>query len=411
MPPVKLRGDGRMAKNPKKTLLRLLSYLKKYRLRLAFVLLCLLVASVTQVLSNKSLQYVVDDYITPMLSQEAPDFGPLVQFLWILAGIYLVGIAANFLCNFLLVTVGQGTQKTIRDQLFTKMQRLPIRYFDTHPAGDVMSRYTSDIDTLRQMLSQAIPQTISSAITLIVVFIAMLVTSPILTAVVIVSVFAILFITKTVAGKSAKFFIGQQKALGAVNGFVEEMISGQRVVKVFCHEEASKQAFDKLNNELRGNAFRAGFFANMMGPVNNNLGYIQYAIVAIVGGFLAVSSGGELVSIGGLMSFMLLSRSFNMPIGQLSNQINSIVMALAGAERVFELMDEEPEEDQGYVTLVNCHEAPDGTITECPEHTGHWAWRHPHQADGTVTYTPCGAISPCTMWISAMCRKKRCCMM
>ena len=250
-----------------------------------------------------------------------------------------------------------------------------------------MSRYTSDIDTLRQMISQAIPQCISSAATLIVVFLFMLFTSPILTAVLLVTVSCILFVTKYVVGKSAGFFIGQQRSLGAVNGYVEEMINGQRVVKVFCHEETAKAEFDELNEKLRANAFKAGAYSNMMGPVNNNLGYIQYAILAIVGGLIAVASNGSLLSLGNLITFLILSRTFNQPISQLSNQINSIVMALAGAERIFELMDEPVEEDNGYVTLVNAHIAGDGTVTECAEHTGHWAWRHPHQADGTVTYT------------------------
>ncbi len=387
MPPIRMRGNGRKAKNPKGTFLRLLTYMKQYRLTLIVVVVCILLTSVAQVVGNKSLQYVVDDYIKPMLTQENPDFSPLIGFLCVMALIYLIGMVSSFLYNFLMVKVGQGTQKTIRDALFAHMQTLPIRYFDTHPAGDVMSRYTNDIDTLRQMISQAIPQGIASATTLIVVFLTMLVTSPILTAVVVVTVFAILYVTKVVTGKSRGFFIGQQTALGAVNGYVEELINGQRVVKVFCHEEAAKQEFDKLNDTLRSNAFQAGFYSNMMGPVNNNLGYVQYAILAIIGGFIAIASQEKLLSVGALMSFMLLSRSFNQPIGQLSNQINAIVMALAGAERIFELMDEPSEVDDGYVTLVNCRIAADGTITPCTEHTGQWAWKHPHQADGTVTYT------------------------
>jgi len=271
--------------------------------------------------------------------------------------------------------------------MFTHMQTLPIRYFDTHPAGDVMSRYTSDIDTLRQMLSQSIPQCISSAATLIVVFIAMLLTSPILTVVLACTITVILFVTKVVAGKSAVFFIGQQQTLGAVNGYVEEMIHGQRVIKVFCHEEATKADFDVLNEKLRQNAFLAGAYSNVMGPINNNLGYVQYAILAIVGGLLAVYSGGSLLTLGKLISFLTLSRSFNMPISQISNQINAIVMALAGAERIFQLMDEPSEEDHGYVQLVNAKIDENGNITECPERTGHWAWKHPHKADGTITYT------------------------
>ena len=387
MPPVKMRGDGRKAKKPKQTIARLLSYMSRYKMTLVVVVISILLTAVAQALSSKSLGWLVDDYIKPLLGQADPDFGPLLRFLGVMACIYLVGIVSSFLYNFLMVRVGQGTQKTIRDAMFTHMQKLPIRYFDTHPAGDVMSRYTSDIDTLRQMISQSIPQCISSVATLVVVLVAMVVTSPILTVVLLVTVTGIVFVTKVVAGKSARFFVGQQRALGAVNGYVEEMISGQRVIKVFCHEEISKNEFDQLNEELRENAFRAGAYSNVMGPVNNNLGYIQYAILAIVGGLIAVASGEKVLSLGSLISFLILARSFNMPISQVSNQINSIVMALAGAERIFELMDEPVEEDHGYVTLVNCHIAEDGTITECPEHTGHWAWKHPHQADGTITYT------------------------
>ena len=387
MPPVKMRGDGRKAKNPKQTISRLLSYLSGYQKTLVVVVACIILSAVAQAVSSSSLGTLVDSYISPMLSQTNPDFGPLLGFMGKMACIYLVGIVSSFLYNFLMVRVGQGTQKAIRDEMFTHMQTLPIRYFDTHPAGDLMSRYTSDIDTLRQMLSQSIPQCISSAATLIVVFIVLLVTSPILTLVLLVTVTAIVFVTKVVAGRSARFFIGQQRALGAVNGYVEEMISGQRVVKVFCHEETAKQEFDALNDKLRENAFRAGAYSNVMGPVNNNLGYIQYAILAIVGGLLAIYSGGKLLTLGKLIAFLTLSRSFNMPISQISNQINSIVMALAGAERIFELMDEKPEEDQGYVKLVNAKIDENGNITECPEHTGHWAWKHPHKAEGTVTYT------------------------
>ncbi len=387
MPPVRMRGDGRKARNPKKTLSRLLSYMKQYRTTMIVVIVCILLSAVAQVAASKSLQYVVDDYIAPMLGASSPDFGPLIRFLCLMACVYVIGMVSSFLYNFLMVKVGQGTQKSIRDAMFTHMQRLPIRYFDTHPVGDTMSRYTNDIDTLRQMISQAIPQCISSVATIVVVFIAMVVTSPLLTLAVIVTVSLILLVTKVITGKSARFFIAQQQALGAANGYVEEMINGQRVVKVFCHEEAANREFDELNDTLRSNAFQAGAYSNMMGPINNNLGYIQYAILAILGGFIVISSHEKLLTTGALMSFMLLSRSFNMPIGQVSNQINAIVMALAGAERIFDLMDEEPEKDQGYVTLVNAKIAPDGTVTECPEHTGHWAWKHPH-GDGTLTYTP-----------------------
>ena len=387
MPPIRMKGDGRKAKNPKKTLSRLLGYMKPYRVTMVIVILCLLLASLATALSSYSLDPLISDYIQPMAQQEDPDFAPLVKFLTGMAIVYVLGIVSSFLSNFLMVRVGQGMQKEIRDEMFRRMQRLPIRYFDTHPAGDIMSRYTADIDTLRQMITQALPNCVSSIATMVTVFTLMLVASPILTAVVILTAFGILYITKLVAGNSAKFFIGQQKALGAVNGYVEEMISGQRVVKVFCREETCKEEFDAINENLRKNAFKAGAFTNMMGPVNNNLGYIQYTILAIVGGYLAISSGGTLLGLGGLAAFLLLSRKFNMPIGQVSNQINAIVMALAGAERIFELMDAEPEADEGYVTLVNATTDENGNLVECAEHTGRWAWRHPHQADGSVTYT------------------------
>ncbi len=387
MPPVKMSGDGRMAKDPKKTISRLLSYLGQYKATLVVVVVCIILAAVAQSAGSSSLGTLVDDYINPMLTQTDPDFGPLIRFLIMMACIYLMGMVSSFLYSFLMVRVGQGTQKKIRDDMFIHMQTLPIRYFDTHPAGDIMSRYTSDIDTLRQMLSQSIPQCISSAATLIVVFIALVITSPILTVVLALTVSAILFVTKVVAGRSARFFIGQQKTLGAVNGYVEEMINGQRVVKVFCREEACKREFDEINEQLRRNAFQAGAYSNVMGPVNNNLGYLQYAILAIVGGLLAIYSEGQLLTIGKLISFLTLSRTFNQPISQISNQINSIVMALAGAERIFELLDEEPEQDNGYVKLVNANIDENGVITESAERTGRWAWKHPHKAEGTVTYT------------------------
>ncbi len=353
MPPAKMRGDGRKPKNAKKTFARLLRYLKPYKWHMIGMVICIIVSAVASVLSNASLSRLIEDFIKPMLNQEVPDFTPLLWFLGMMAAIYLCGMAASYLQQRLMVPVGQGVQRRVRDEMFAHMQKLPIRYFDTHPAGDIMSRYTNDIDTLRQMISMAIPQCISSAVTIIVVFIAMLITSPILTAIVLATVVGIFFITKTVAGKSAKFFIGQQRSLGSVNSYVEEMIHGQRVVKVFCHEEACKEEFDKRNDELRKNAFRAGAFTTMMGPVNNNLSYLQYAILAIAGASLVIGSGGTLLNTGKLVSFLLYSRTFNQPIGNVSNQINSIVMALAGAERIFELLDEAEEEDHGYVTLVN----------------------------------------------------------
>ena len=387
MPPVKMRGDGRKAKDPKKTLLRLLSYMKRYTPTLLFVMVCIILTSVAQAQGSRALGPLVDDYILPMVASGSTDFTPLLRYLGKVACILCLGILGSFLFNYLMVGVTQGVQKTIRDELFSRMQKLPLRYFDSHAAGDIMSRYTSDIDTLRQVISQSIPQCVSSLVTLVVVLWNLIDTSWILTVVMAFTVALIVYVTKFLATKSAGFFIGQQQALGAVNGYIEEMISGQKVIKIFNHEEACKEDFDKLNEALRVNAFNAGKFSNMLGPINNNLGYVQYGVLAIFGGLLCIKSNGQFLTLGSLMAFMVLSRSFNMPISQISNQINSIVMALAGAERIFALMDEEPEQDQGYVTLVNARVDPDGTIHECPEHTGHWAWRHPHQADGTVTYT------------------------
>ena len=387
MAPPRMRGDGRMAKDPKKTLGRLLSYLKAHWVVLLIVIGCIVLSSVASTIGSTSLGKLVDEYILPMVESGSTDFDPLFDFVVKIGCIFALGVVANFLQSYLMVGVTQNIQKTIRDQMFTKMQRLPIRYFDTNTAGNIMSCYTGDIDTLRQMISQSIPQAVSSVVTLAVVLTAMITTSWILTIVTMFTVLGVVFVTKTLAGKSAKFFIGQQRSLGAVNGYVEEMITGQKVVKVFNHEEVSKEEFDKLNEELCANAFSAGKFANMMGPINNNLGYVQYAVLAIVGGIIVVQSGGSLLTLGSLMTFMILSRNFNMPINQISNQINSIVMALAGAERIFTLMDQEEEEDHGYVTLVRANIDEQGNITETNQRTGHWAWRHPHQADGTVTYT------------------------
>ncbi len=386
MPPVKMHGDRRKAKNPGKTFLRILSYMRAFIPHLIAVLVCIYVAAQVQTVSSENVGTLVDKYILPMIGEGSTDFGPLISYLIQLAGIFGIGILASFLQQYLMVPVGQGIQKRVRDEMFSKMQRLPLRYFDSNTAGNIMSRYTSDIDTLRQMVSQSITQCISSVVTIVVLLVAMIRTSWILTLVAMACVVGIAYTTITVVGKAGKFFVGQQRSLGALNGFVEEMITGQKVIKVFTHEEEAKADFDKLNEELCHNAYTAGRLSNMMGPVNNNLGYIQYAILAVVGGIIAITSGGELLTVGKLMTFMLLSRSFNMPISQVSNQINSIVMALAGAERIFELMDEPEEVDEGYVTLVNANIAPDGTITESEKRTGHWAWKHPH-GDGTLTYT------------------------
>ena len=387
MPPAKMRGDGRMARNPKKTLFRLLGYLKNYLFILLLVMACILIVALSQTTGSTALGKIVDQYILPRVASGSTDFNPLMQFLLKIMGIFALGIVASFFQSYLMVGVTQGIQKQIRDEMFRKMQTLPIRYFDSNTAGNIMSRYSSDIDTLRQMISQSIPQSVSAVVTLLVVLITMLRTSWIMTLVSMTTVVGVIFITKTLAGKAGKYFIGQQKSLGAVNGYIEEMITGQKVVKVFNHEDVCKDEFDALNETLRKNAFSAGKFANMMGPINNNLGYVQYAILAIVGGIIVVKTEGQLLSLGALMTFMTLSRNFNQPINQISNLINSIIMALAGAERVFELMDEKPEADDGYVTLVNARIDENGNITECPERTGHWAWKHPHKAEGTVTYT------------------------
>ncbi len=387
MPPAKMRGDGRMAKNPKKTLLRLLSYLKHYAPTLIVVLLCVFATAFAQITGSTALGNLVDDFILPMVAEGSADFAPLTSFIFKIACVFIVGVLASFFQSYLMVSVTQGIQKTVRDEMFRKMQRLPLRYFDSNTAGNIMSRYTSDIDTLRQMISQSIPQTVSSVVTLVVVFIAMVMESWILTIVTMITVLGVVFATKYLAGKSGKYFIGQQRSLGTLNGYIEEMITGQKVVKIFNHEEICKNEFDELNAVLQKNAFSAGKFSNMMGPINNNLGYIQYAILAIVGGTIVVQTDGSWLTLGSLMTFMTLSRNFNMPINQISNQFNAIIMALAGAERVFELMDEKPEVDEGYVTLVNANITEDGTISEAEKHTGRWAWKHYHKAENTTTYT------------------------
>ena len=386
MPPVRMHGDGRMAKNPKKTLLRLLGYMRKYLPILVVVLVCIFLTSYAQTMASRSLGTLVDNYILPMVSANSTDYSPIARFLLKIAGVFAIGIVSSFLYNYLMVGVSQGTQKAIRDEMFTKMQRLPLRYFDTNTAGNIMSCYTSDVDTLRQMISQAIPQCASSIITLIVVTWNLIDTSWLLFIVMLFTIALIVFTTKYLAGKAGKYFIGQQQSLGAVNGYIEEMINGQRVVKIFNHEDACKKDFDALNEQLCANAYAAGKFSNVMGPINNNLGYVQYAILAIAGGMMVVFSKGKMLTLGNLMAFMILSRSFNMPISQISNQINSIIMALAGAERIFALMDEPPEQDEGYVHLVNAKIGEDGSIQETPERTGRWDWKHYHKADDTTTY-------------------------
>ncbi len=387
MAPPRMRGDGRMAKDPKKTFIRLLSYLKYYWFRLLMVMVCIFAVAITQSQSSTALGKMVDKFILPMVENNSTDFTPLRNFLIQLACIFAIGLVGSFLQSYLMVSVTQGIQKKIRDEMFTKMQHLPIRYFDSNTAGNIMSRYSSDIDTLRQMISQSISQAVSSFVTLAVLLVTMIATSWMLTIVAMITVVGVIFVTKTLAGKSGKYFIGQQQSLGKLNGYIEEIITGQKVVKVFNHEDKCKEEFDKLNGILCENAYCAGKFTNMMGPINNNLGYVQYAILAIVGGFIVVQSGGAWLTLGSLMAFMVLSRNFNQPINQISMQFNAIIMAMAGAERIFELMDELPEEDDGYVHLVNARIDEKGNIKECAERTGRWAWKHYHKADDTTTYT------------------------
>lgn len=385
-----MRGPGRgvpigRAKMEKVTMNRLLSYLKEYKLRFTVVLFCILVSAVAGVAGSLFLQVVIDDYITPLLKIASPDFAGLFQAVLTMAAIYLIGILATLFYNRTMVSISQGILKKIRDQMFSHMQRLPIRYFDTHTHGDIMSRYTNDTDTLRQMLSMSVPQMFSSIVTIVAVICAMLYTSVYLTILVAVVVFFIMKVFKFIASHSGKYFIKQQETLGDVNGYIEEMINGQKVVKVFCHEEKAKEVFREKNAALCENATKANQYANILMPIMMNLGNLQYILIAIVGGALAVNGIGGL-TLGAIASFLQLSKSFSTPISQVSQQINSVVMALAGAKRIFELLDEEEEADDGYVTLVNAKYDDNGELVECPEHTGLWAWKHPHE-DGTITYT------------------------
>ena len=372
------------SKNAGKTFRRLLSYLSRYRLQLVLVFLCIIISAAAGVAGSMFLQTLIDDYITPMLLNGSRDFSGLAAALVKMGIFYAAGIAGTLLYNRLMVVVAQGILKTIRDEMFAHMQTLPIRYFDTHASGDIMSLYTNDTDTLRQMLAQSIPQIFSSIVTVVAVFCAMLYTSFWLTLFVLATVAVMMLITKFVGGKSGHFFIRQQQSIGALNGYIEEMIHGQKVVKVFCHEEPTKEDFDKHNEELFHNATWANSFANILMPIMNNLGYVQYVLIAMLGGWMAFS-GFSSLTLGAIASFLQLSRSFTMPVSQISQQASAIVMALAGAERIFQLLDETPETDEGYVTLVNAEEK-DGQLVEVPRRTDLWAWKHPH-SDGTVTYT------------------------
>ena len=379
------KGPEGMAKVNKDVVKRLMSYIGHYKLRFAAVLICIVVNALAMVSCSLYLQTLIDSYITPLLQAATPDFAPLFRSILIMGCIYAVGILACLFYNRTMISIAQGTLKRIRDEMFEHMQTLPIRYFDTHTHGDIMSHYTNDTDTLRQMLAQSIPQMFSSLITIISVFFAMLFTSWQLTIFVLCFVFIMLQVTGRVAGKSGYYFIRQQKALGDVNGYIEEMINGQKVIKVFCHEEKAKEIFDQKNEELCKDASAANSFANILMPIMGNLGNLQYVLLATIGGTMALGGAGGM-TVGTIASFLQLSRSFMNPISQISNQLNMVVMALAGAERIFKLMDEEPEVDEGYVTLVNAKYDENGELTESKERTGLWAWKHPH-GDGTLTYT------------------------
>lgn len=375
---------GKKAKDAKGTMKRLLGYIARgNQLRLAVVFILLLVSTVASVASSLFLKSLIDDYIAPLIGQAAPNFAPLFGALTVMACIYLAGMLASYLQTRLMIPVAQGTLKTIRDDMFAHMQTLPIKYFDTHTHGNVMSYYTNDTDTLRQMIGQSLPNAVSSLISITAVFIAMLSTSVWLTLLMFVFLGLMMVVVKKVGGGSAKYFVKQQQSLGRVNGFIEEMIGGQKVVKVFCHEQQNQQDFDAINDEFCLNATKANTYANIMMPIMGNLGHLQYVLVAIVGGLLAIASvpnlttvGVGVMTLGGIASFLQLSRSFTMPISQVSQQINSVVMALAGAERIFELMDEPSEEDHGVVTLVNAEEI-NGTLVEADHRTGIWAWKKP----------------------------------
>lgn len=378
---------GKRGKQPKKTMARLLRYIGDgYGVKFAVVLVCILLSAVASVAGSMFLRVLIDNYIEPLLVQDAPVFTGLLRAIGMMAVVYAVGILSTYLYNRLMVSISQGVLKTVRDEMFARMQKLPIRYFDTHTHGDLMSHFTNDTDTLQQMLSQSVPQMFSSLVTIVAVIAAMLYTNVWLTLFVFVGVAVMITVTRQVGGRSAGFFLQQQTALGKVNGYIEEMIGGQKVVKVFCHEEQCKRQFDVLNDQLRASAASANSFANVLMPVMNNIGNLLYVLVAVVGGTLALSGAvGDSITIGVIASFLQLTKSFTMPVAQISQQINSIVMALAGAERIFALMDETPEVDDGYVTLVNARYDAQGNLVETPEKTNIWAWKHPH-GDGTLTY-------------------------
>ena len=373
------------------TLKRLLGYLSVYKTRVVLVIICILLSAIANVMSSLFIQRLIDDYISPLLLEANPVFDALFRAIVQMACIYVIGILASLIYNRTMAIISQGILKKIRDDMFAHMQTLPIKYFDTHTHGDVMSHYTNDTDALRQMLSQSLPQLLSSCVTIVAVFVSMLYLSVWMTLFIVVFLFFILKIVKSIAGKSSVYFIKQQQNIGDVNGYIEEMINGQKVVKVFCHEEEAKAVFDKKNQELFDSMTTANTYANILMPIMGNMGNILYVLLAIVGGSLAIAgvtnislTGAGVMTLGTIASFLTMSKSFINPIAQVSQQLNAVIMALAGATRIFELLDEEPEEDHGYVTLVNA-KRENGELVECKERTGLWAWKYPH-SDGTLTY-------------------------
>mgnify|MGYP003093402271 FL=1 len=378
---------GPMVENPGKMLGRLMGYIyKNYRIHIIVVVIGIVVSVLANVQGTMFMKTLIDQYIMPLLKAETPDFHPLAMAILRVACFYAIGVACTYTYNRLMIYVSQGTLRNLRNEMFERMETLPVKYFDTHAHGDIMSAYTNDIDTLRQMISQSIPQLISSVITIVSVLVSMIILNIPLTLVTLFMVGVMLFASKNLAGLSGKYFMEQQKNLGIVNGYIEEMMEGQKVVKVFCHEEESLEKFNELNDQLFESANNANKFANVLMPTCAQIGNISYVLCAIVGGVLAVNSVGGF-TLGGLASFLTFNKSFSQPINQVSQQFNSIVMALAGAKRIFELLDEKPEVDEGYVTLVNVKEE-NGELVESQKRTGHWAWKHFHKATGETDYTP-----------------------
>ena len=379
------RGPKPKIKNPGKLFARLMGFIfKKYLPASIIVVICIFVSVLANVQGTMFTKNLIDDYIVPLLKTGSPDYGPLLAAMGRVAVFYGIGVISTFAYSKIMIYVSQGTIKNLRVELFSHMQDLPIRYFDSHAHGDIMSIYTNDIDTLRQLISQSLPQILNSAITVVSVFVSMVILNIPLTILTIVMVIVTTVVTKKFAGFSSRYFLAQQRDLGKVNGFIEEMLNGQKVVKVFTHEQENIEAFDKINDELFESAYNANMYSNMLGPVNAQIGNLSYVLCALAGGVMALSGFGGL-TLGKLASFLTFNKSFNMPISQVSQQFNSIIMALAGCDRIFSLLDETPETDEGYVTLVNAKEE-NGKLTETPEHTGLWAWKHTHQADGSVDY-------------------------